>query len=106
MLTSLFFVVAGFLEFAFVLQLHRHNEKEAIDKNNMETTTRNGLLTVMDEPQKENPESTSNMNIISSEEKKKLSIRKIDFIAFVVGLSLFLLFNVCYWLTFSLYKFN
>ena len=81
MLTSLFFVVAGFLEFAFVLQLHRHNEKEAIDKNNMETTTRNGLLTVMDEPQKQNTESTSNVNIISRHEKPKLA-----FIAFVVGL--------------------
>ena len=100
-------MVAGFLEFAFVLQLHRHIEKDAIDKNNARTTTRNGQLTLMDGLQKENSqESTSNMDIMSSVEKQKLSIRKVDFIAFVVGLLLFLLFNVVYWLTFLFYEFN
>jgi hypothetical protein len=106
MLTSLFFVVAGFLEFAFVLQLHRQNEKEAIHKNRTEKITRNGQLTVTNEPQKENLENMSNMNVISSDEEQQFNIRKIDFIAFVVGLLLFLLFNLFYWLTFSLYKFN
>ena len=84
-----------------------HIEKDSIDKNNARTTTRNGELTLIDGLQKENSkESTSNVDIISSVEKQKLSIRKIDFMAFVVGLLLFLLFNLVYWLTFSLYEFN
>ena len=40
------------------------------------------------------------------EEKPRINVRKIDLGAFVVGLLLFLTFNLVYWLTFSLYSFN
>ena len=40
------------------------------------------------------------------ERNPKFDVVKIDFGAFVVGLLLFLFFNLGYWLLFSLYNFN
>ena len=48
----------------------------------------------------------SSKSQIRYEEKPKVNIRKIDLGAFIVGLLLFLVFNLIYWLTFSLYSFN
>ena len=116
MLTSLFFVVAAFLEFAFVLQLHRGNEVEDTDETANGSNVRNGKSsTLMEETvaltENNGSEKKYAMNMSSKsrrryEEKQKINIRKIDLVAFVVGLLLFLVFNLIYWLTFSLYSFN
>ena len=116
MLTSLFFVVAAFLEFAFVLQLHRGNELEDTDETANGSNVRNGKsATLMEETvaltenkgsERKSAMKMSSKSQIRYEEKPKVNIRKIDLGAFIVGLLLFLVFNLIYWLTFSLYSFN
>ena len=109
-------MVAAFLEFAFVLQLHRGNEMEEIDESTNTNNVRNGKSsTVMEETvaltDNNASERKSVINMSSKprniyEEKPRINVRKIDLGAFVVGLLLFLTFNLVYWLTFSLYSFN
>ena len=116
MLTSLFFVVAAFLEFAFVLQLHRGNELEDTDEATNATNVRNGksstlieetiALTENNGSERKSAMTVSSKSRFRHEEKQKVNVRKIDLGAFVVGLLLFLVFNLIYWLTFSLYSFN
>ena len=106
MLTSLIFVVAAFLEFAFVLQLNRLNEKAIHEKKPL---MRNEQMTVIDGgPQKENENSSNRclMNDLNFPVKPVFDVVKIDFVAFNAGLLLFLSFNLVYWLIFSFYKFE
>jgi hypothetical protein len=106
LLASLLFVVTCFIEFAFVLQFHHHNDVEDIDQKDETTTTiRYGELTVTYEPKKEDNVKIANMNITSNA-KPTVNVRKIDRVAFVIGLLLFMVFNLVYWLTFSFYDFN
>ena len=99
-------MVTGFIEFAFVLQLHHHNDVEDIDhQDETATIIKYGEMTVTYEPKKDDDVKTANMKIISNA-MPKLNLRKIDRAAFVIGLLLFLVFNLVYWLTFSLYDFN
>ena len=103
MLTSLFFVVAGFIEFAFVLHLHHQNEKQW---QKQKTTTKCNECT--------NDKSTpgSNINNLVSSKKAcrvtnvKFNIKKIDLIAFVIGAVLYFLFNVVYWMVFLNFSFD
>ena len=109
-------MVAAFLEFAFVLQLHRANEPEDTDDRTNDTNIGNGKSsTLMEETatlmENSAAERKPAINISSkaknrNEEKPRVNIRKIDLGAFVIGLLLFLVFNLVYWLTFSLYSFN
>ena len=92
MLTSLFFVVAGFIEFAVVLQLHQYNKKCMIKKKSARKWKRK-------------------MHILSQKEnaitiKPIFNIYKIDRVAFAVGGLSFILFNVMYWFTFLIFNFN
>ena len=96
MLTSLFFVVAGFLEFACVLQLARYNENNQHGNQFM----RNGNVKPVELSFIEN-ELT-----INPDEKPKFNLRKIDQVAFFFGALLFLLFNAIYWCTFLMFDFN
>ena len=108
-------MVAAFLEFAFVLQLHRGNEPEDTDERTYTKNIGNGKSsTLMEETSTlmENSASERKPAVASfkaktrNEEKPRVNIRKIDLGAFVVGLLLFLVFNLVYWMTFSLYSFN
>ena len=81
MVTSLFFVAANLIEFAFVLHLHQYNEKCMMKQQLIRQWKRK-----MD-------------NLTETEKtiKPKYNIQKIDRVAFAVGGLLFLLFNVLYW---------
>ena len=98
MLSSLFFVVADFVEFALVLHLHQHNEKHAAKEKAIRkwrkkvVNTKNGV---------EN-ESTVDYNI----DKPKFDIVKIDRVAFVVFGMSFVLFNLIYWIAFLNFNFT
>lgn len=96
MLASLFFVVAGFIEFAFVLQLGRYNE----NKQGGNRILRNGNVKPVDLSIIENELS------ICLDETPKFNLRKIDQVAFVVGGLSFLLFNAIYWVAFLTFNFN
>ena len=102
MLTSLFFVVAGFIEFAFVLQLHQYNEKQ---QKKQETVSKwksykNGTLTtnINELNQIEN----GGINIIDP----VYNVRKLDIVAFSVVGAMFLLFNIIYWVVFLAFDFT
>ena len=95
LLTCLFFVVAGFIEFAFVLQLQQYNEKHLRRRKSSKKFEgyRYG-----------NPRSCCNYNSGRNEIEEiyfiktpVFNVRKIDIIAFCVVGMLFLFFNVIYW---------
>ena len=89
MLTSLFFVVAGFIESAFVLHLYESNQKHLM----MQQAVNNLLAKRKNEM--ENLSKKESGNPI----KPKYNVQKIDLVAFSVGVLLVVLFNVIYWLT-------
>ena len=103
LLTSLFFVVAGFIEFAFVLHLHHINEQQL--QKQKATSKCKGCS---------NDKAASDhiVNNFVSNNKPGLvtnvmfDIKKIDIIAFVIGLVLYFLFNVVYWTVFLNFSFD
>jgi hypothetical protein len=100
LLASLFFVVAGFIEFAFVLQLGRCNEKSTPP---LAKLLRNGKINTIDLSPTEHNEYDE---YCYSNGKQKFNLRKIDHWAFLVCALLFILFNAIYWPTFLLFNFN
>ena len=110
MLTSLFFVVTAFIEFAIVQQLHRSNENFIMQERKHQETQKNGKLAVtIDATEKNGHGENRSEDLLTNpikERAPKFDVVKIDFGAFVVGLLLFLFFNLGYWLIFSLYNFN
>ena len=103
LLTSLFFVVAAFVEFAFVLHLHHQNErhmqsqKPSVHKCD---GCSNGKTT-----------SEQNVNNDRSNEKTnsfrlKYDIKKIDVVAFIVGAVFYVVFNIIYWVVFLNFDFE
>ena len=97
LLTSLFLVVASFIEFIFVLHLHQRNEKHLQKQKEL----RSWRLSIAKISPKEN-ETTMFYNY----GKPLFNISKIDRLAFTIGVAFFFLFNVFYWLTFMNFRFN
>ena len=110
MLTSLFFVVTAFIEFAIVQQLHRSNENFIIQERKKQETQKNGKLAVtIDATEKNGHGENTSENLLNNpvkERNPRFDVVKIDFGAFLVCLFLFLFFNLGYWPLFSLYNFN
>ena len=100
LIASLFFVVIGFIEFAFILHLIQRNEKQQDSNQSSESTCKTDdtdkaaleLLMVNNIKY-----TTKDKNILV---KPKYDVKKIDFIAFEVGTFLYVLFNVVYWVVF------
>ena len=110
MLASLFFVVAGFIEFAFVLQLGRYNESYPV--STLKKVVKNGKINSVDLPLTDiNTENNSmclqNKTVPCNHHgKQRFNLRKIDQYAFLVGGASFLLFNAVYWPTFLFFNFD
>ena len=93
--------MAGFIEFAFVLQLQQYNEKHRVlHKQSIGVGYRLGSV---------KHHSCKRGYRVSDQYKsrapmlripKEFDVRKIDVIAFGVVSVLFLIFNVSYWITF------
>ena len=96
--------MAGFIEFAFVLQLQQYNEKHRVlHKQSIGVGYRLGSARSV------NHHSCKRGYRVSDQYKtgapmmmipKEFDVRKIDVIAFGVVSVLFLIFNVSYWITF------
>ena len=99
LLASLFFVVAGFIEFAFVLQLERYNEKSQAPP--MKKIIKNGKINSIDLTLTDN---TENSTMAPHHGKQRFDLRKIDQYAFLIGGVSFLLFNAVYWPTFLFFN--
>ena len=97
LLTSLFLIVASFIEFSFVLHLHQRNEKHLQKQKEF----RSWMLCIAKISPKENENS-----MFYNYGKPLFNISKIDRLAFTFGVVFFFLFNVLYWLTFMNFKFN
>ena len=101
LLTSLFFVVTAFVEFAFVLYLNHQNEKQveihanAIEANNEK---KNGV--------QENVNHLSNGIPLVFSKKRRFDIKKIDLIAFIIGVMIYITFNIIYWSIFLTFHFD
>ena len=111
MLASLFFVVAGFIEFAFVLQLERYNENHSMltPKKLVKNGKVNSIdLTLTDNNTENNGMCLQDKSISCNPHhgKQKFDLRRIDQYAFFVGGLSFLLFNAVYWPTFLFYNFD
>ena len=87
LLASLFFVVAGFIEFAFVLQLGRCNERSAPPLTKF---LRNGKINTIDLSPTENNEYGEYCPYRNTG-NQRFNLRKIDQWAFVVCALLFIL---------------
>ena len=99
LLTSLIFIVAGFIEFAFILLLHQHNENVVQRKKQLSTWKEywNGST---------NPNHVYDSVIENGTANSLIPVfntRKIDVAGFFVFGVLYLLFNVAYW---SIYLFG
>ena len=100
MIASLFFVVIGFIEFAFILHLIQRNEKQQDSNKSSESTCKtNDTDKVVSEPLTVNDMKCpiDNNTILV---KPKYDVKRIDFIAFEAGILLYVLFNVIYWVVF------
>ena len=96
--------MAGFIEFAFVLQLQQYNEKHRVlHKQSIGVGYRLGSARSV------NHHSCKRSYRVSDQYKsgapmmmihKEFDVRKIDVVAFGVVSVLFLIFNVSYWITF------
>ena len=95
-MTCLFFVVGGFIEFAFVLQLQQYNEKHMTKPRITTKFDGYGLRPIRSKHHRIKPSENSEFNVIP----QVFDVRKIDIIAFAVVCLLFILFNVIYWVTF------
>ena len=113
LLTSLFLIVASFIEFFFVLHFHQRNEKHLQKQKELRSWkyhvnwSRNSgenqgnicyIVTI-------SPKANENTMFYNYGEPL-FNISKIDRLAFTFGVVLFFLFNVLYWLTFMNFKFN
>ena len=95
LLISIFFVVIGMIQFAFVLHLHQYNQKELFeDKGKRRKSLKKNLLWY------------DNVGYVSQNENRKFNIRKIDNIAFNVVGTLFIVFNLLYWTIFMTFSFD
>ena len=101
MLTSLFFVVVAFVEFACVLHLHHKNEKEA--KNKEKEIKTNNEKKIASE---ENDNHLSNGIPLVFSTKQRFNIKKIDLICFVIGAVMYISFNIIYWTIFLAFHFD
>ena len=110
MLASLFFVVAGFIEFAFVLQLGRYNESYPV--STLKKVVKNGKINSVDIPLTDTNNENNSMCLqdktvqCNRHGKQRFNLRKIDQYAFLVGGASFLLFNAVYWPTFLFFNFD
>ena len=96
MLTCLFFVVAGFIEFAIVLQLQHYNEKHMAKPMTTMKFDGYGLRPIQSKHHRIKPSENREFNVIP----RVFDVRKIDIIVFAVVCILFILFNVIYWVAF------
>ena len=109
-MASLFFVVAGFIEFAFVLQLGRYNETQPVPS--LKKFVKNGKINSVDLNLTDNAETSpmcpgNNTNCCNYRHvKPKFNLRQIDSYAFLIGGVSFLLFNAVYWPTFLFFNFD
>ena len=96
--------MAGFIEFAFVLQLQQYNEKHRLLQNQSI-----GVGYRLGSSRSVKHHSCKRGYRVSDQYKsgapimmipKEFDVRKIDVIAFGVVSVLFLIFNVSYWITF------
>ena len=90
-------MVAGFIEFAFVLQLERSNV-QSLKKFVKNGKNNSGDLTHAD--------NTENSTIALHDGKLRFDLRKIDQYAFLIGGISFLFFNAVYWPTFLFFNFD
>merc|ERR1712224_898319 len=79
LLTSIFFVVIGMIQFAFILHLYHINEKHLLQ------TKRNGVKCSIEE---------ISLKIKRKNEKRLFNLRRIDTIALNVVASSFIIFNI------------
>ena len=92
MLTSLFFVVLGLVQFSFVLHLHQCNSIREQEKKRIREEDVNGENLI----QKEH----GHLPLFKTVEPYHYNIRKIDRAAFYITGLLFFVFNALYWLKF------
>ena len=101
MLVCLLFVVTGFIQSAFVVQLHQFNEEHLIRQK-----AARKWISVTDKLGPNNSlfsQSTGERGIAI---KPRFNIHQIDLIACTVCVLMFLLFNVVYWVTLLVCDFN
>ena len=109
-MASLFFVVAGFIEFAFVLQLGRYNEAQPVPS--LKKLVKNGKINSVDLNLTDNTENSpmcpgNNITCCNLRHaKQRFNLRQIDSYAFLIGGVSFLLFNAVYWPTFLFFNFD
>ena len=94
-------MVAGFIEFAFVIQLERYNEKHPVPS--LKKFVKNGKINSVDLTFTDN---TENSTIALHHGKLRFDLRKIDQYAFLIGGISFLFFNAVYWPTFLFFNFD
>ena len=96
--------MAGFIEFAFVLQLQQYNEKHRMpQKQSIGIGCRLGSARSVKHHSCKRGYRVSDQYKIGAPIMmipKEFDVRKIDVIAFGVVSVLFLIFNVSYWITF------
>ena len=95
LLTSLFFVVVAFVEFACVLHLHHKNEKH-VENQGKEIR----------KVSEENANHLSNGIPLVFATKRRFNIKKIDLICFVIGTIMYISFNIIYWTIFLTFHFD
>ena len=96
--------MAGFIEFAFVLQLQQYNEKHRMpQKHSIGVGYRLGSARSVKHHSCKRGYRVSDQYKTGAPImmiRKEFNVRKIDVIAFGVVSVLFLIFNVSYWITF------